>query len=155
MDKDGYLDFHELKVALRALGFDLPKSEISAILRQYGVPADNLLTSTANASSRSHAKQAAIPAFSGATKLIISHAEFSKVAATHIAARDPADEINKAFDLFDTNAKGGLDIDDLRRVARELNEGLTEEEMQAMIEEFDLDGDGLVSREEFLNICLG
>jgi centrin-3 len=153
MDKDGYLDFHELKVALRALGFDLPKSEISAILRQYGVPADNIPTSTA--ATRGHAKQAAIPAFSGATKLVISHAEFSKVAATHIAARDPADEINKAFDLFDTNSKGGLDIEDLRRVARELNEGLTEEEMQAMIEEFDLDGDGLVSREEFLSICLG
>jgi centrin-3 len=33
MDKDGRIDYHELKVALRALGFDLKKAEVLKILR--------------------------------------------------------------------------------------------------------------------------
>jgi centrin-3 len=96
-----------------------------------------------------------VPSFTGSNKLVISQTEFQKVAATRIAARDPTEEINKAFELFDSDSKGGIDVNDLRRVARELNEGLQEEELLAMIEEFDLDGDGHISREEFLSICLG
>lgn len=75
--------------------------------------------------------------------------------AARILARDPRDEILRAFELFDEGGKGKISLDDLRRVARELGEGLQEEELVAMIEEFDLDGDGMIDREEFLGICLG
>lgn len=60
----------------------------------------------------------------------------------------------RAFELFDEGGKGKISLGDLRRVARELGEGLEEEELVAMIEEFDLDGDGGIDREEFLGICL-
>jgi len=69
-------------------------------------------------------------------------------------AQDPREEILRAFDLFDKGKKGKIDFNDLKRVARELGEGLEEEELMAMIEEFDLDGDGAINREEFLAICL-
>ena len=69
--------------------------------------------------------------------------------------RDPRDEILRAFDLFDQDQKGTIDLADLRRVARELGEGLSDEELVAMIEEFDLDGDGAIGKEEFVGICLG
>ncbi|KAK5165624.1 Calcium-binding component of the spindle pole body (SPB) half-bridge, partial [Cryomyces antarcticus] len=39
LDKDAHIDYHELKVALKALGFDLPKPEILQILQTHGVPA--------------------------------------------------------------------------------------------------------------------
>ena len=32
-DKDGYLDYHEMKAAMRALGFEVKKSQILAIMR--------------------------------------------------------------------------------------------------------------------------
>ena len=71
-----------------------------------------------------------------------------------ILERDPREEILRAFDLFDEGGKGKINLQDLRRVARELGEGLEEEELMAMIEEFDIDGDGAINREEFLGICL-
>ena len=35
MNQDGYLDFHEFKVALRALGFELDKKEILELINKY------------------------------------------------------------------------------------------------------------------------
>jgi Ca2+-binding EF-hand superfamily protein len=79
---------------------------------------------------------------------------FQSVTAHKILDRDPREEILRAFDLFDEGGKGYIDLEDLRRVARELGEtGLEEEELRAMIEEFDLEGVGGVTREGFVSIC--
>ena len=34
-DKTGTIDYHELKVAMRALGFDVKKQEVLGIMREY------------------------------------------------------------------------------------------------------------------------
>jgi centrin-3 len=80
---------------------------------------------------------------------------FQTIAAKLISERDPREEILRAFALFDTEDKGIISLEDLRRVARELGEGLEEDELVAMIEEFDLEGKGGVGREEFVGICMG
>jgi centrin-3 len=35
MNNDGYLDYHELKVAIRALGFEMNKQEVLELIREY------------------------------------------------------------------------------------------------------------------------
>jgi Ca2+-binding EF-hand superfamily protein len=75
--------------------------------------------------------------------------------AQRVAARNPEDEINRAFDLFDIHGNGTITLEDLSRVALELNETIDAAELESMIDEFDMDGDGAISRQEFIEICLG
>lgn len=149
LDKDSHIDYHELKVALKALGFELPKAELLQILQQHGIPASALTGAT------THVAPAAPPTFSGPSRLLLSHQAFVSIAAQRVLARDPREEIARAFELFDTEGKGRIELQDLRRVARELGEGLQEEELAAMIEEFDVRGQGGITQEEFIGICLG
>lgn len=69
-----------------------------------------------------------------------------------ILARDPLEEIRKAFKLFDEDGTGRISLRNLRHIAMELGENISEEELRAMIEEFDLDGDGEVNEQEFIAI---
>ena len=59
---------------------------------------------------------------------------------------------DQAFRLFDDDETSFITLKNLRRVAKEIGENMTDEELQEMIEEADRDGDGQVSEEEFLRM---
>lgn len=138
---------------MRALGFDLPKAEILNILQTHGTPSHPPPPKTA--SQPNHPKSVAQQSYAAPPRLLLSFQSFQTLMAQRILNRDPTEEINRAFELFDEGGKGRITMQDLRRVARELGEGLQEDELVAMIEEFDMDGDQAISRDEFINICLG
>jgi centrin-3 len=123
-DKSGSIDYHELKVAIRALGFDVKKEEVRRILAEV----DREGTGT------------------------IEFPEFLSIMTEKISARDPDEEIAKAFHLFDEDGSGVITLKNMRRVARELGENLTDDELQAMIDEFDKDQDGAINSDEFFAI---
>ncbi|KAB8300002.1 hypothetical protein EYC80_000242 [Monilinia laxa] len=142
-DKDQRIDYHEFKVALKALGFDLPKPEILTLLTTHGISPDA-------APRPGGVRDPNVPP----GRLLLTLPSFQSIASNLIAQRDPRDEILRAFALFDSDDKGMITLEDLRRVARELGEGLEEDELVAMIEEFDLEGKGGVGRDEFIQIFL-
>ncbi|MEJ1280090.1 hypothetical protein NN561_011030 [Cricetulus griseus] len=69
-----------------------------------------------------------------------------------MSEKDTKEEILKAFKLFDDDETGKISFKNLKRVAKELGENLTDEELQEMIDEADRDGDGEVNEQEFLRI---
>ncbi|KAJ3902990.1 Ca2+-binding EF-hand superfamily protein [Lentinula edodes] len=142
-DKDRRIDYHELKVAMRALGFDMKKAEVLKILR------DNDKTGHG----------------------FMDFEDFAKIMSDRILARDPMEEIRRAFQLFDGDNKGRIELKDLRRVAKEIGDRLEDDELhvpssrfllafltrsiyfrQAMIDEFDLDQDNAINEQEFFAI---
>ena len=123
-DKTGTIDYHELKVCMRALGFDVKKQEVLNLMREY---------------DREGAGQ-------------IEYPDFLEIMTTKISERDPIEEISKAFKLFDEDNTGRISLRNLRRIAREMQENLSDDELQAMIDEFDKDGDGEINEAEFLAI---
>ena len=69
-----------------------------------------------------------------------------------MAERDPREEMLKAFRLFDDDETGKISFKNLKRVAKELGENMTDEEIHEMVEEADRDGDGEINEEEFMRI---
>jgi len=69
-----------------------------------------------------------------------------------MSERDSKDDVRKAFRQFDPEGKGHITFDNLRRVARELGENMTDEEIKEMIQAADLDKSGAVDAEEFWKV---
>ncbi|KAF4663671.1 Centrin-3 [Perkinsus chesapeaki] len=122
--RSGSIDYHELKVCMRALGFDVKKAEVLELMRDY----DRQQTGS------------------------IRYDDYLEIMTTKYADRDPTEEMVKAFKLFDDDGTGRISLKNLRRVARELGENLSDDELQAMIDEFDTDQDGEINEEEFIAI---
>ena len=85
----------------------------------------------------------------------ISRQDFIEISRDMILKRDPLEELKSAFELFDTDQQGGISVANLRRIARELDLQPSEDDLRAMIDEFDSDGDGMVSLEDFIQIMTG
>ena len=82
----------------------------------------------------------------------IDFEEFLTMMTAKMGERDSKEEILKAFRLFDDDETGKISFKNLKRVAKELGENMTDEELQEMIDEADRDGDGEVNEEEFMRI---
>lgn len=78
--------------------------------------------------------------------------QFVTVMSGKIAEKGAREEIMKAFRLFDDDQSGKISFKNLKRVAQELGETLTDEELKEMIQEADQDNDGEVNQDEFLRI---
>ena len=109
---------------MRALGFEVKKEELKKMITD--IDADG----------------------SGS----IEFPEFLEMMTAKMSEKDSREEILKAFRLFDDDETGKISFRNLKRVAKELGENMTDEELQEMIDEADRDGDGEVNEEEFFRI---
>jgi hypothetical protein len=80
------IDYHELKVALRALGFPAKKDEVLKIVQRYDV--DDVGR--------------------------VSKKQFVAIMTQKYAERDPEDEIRKAFQLFDADGTGRISLKNMQ-----------------------------------------
>ena len=123
-DGSGAIDPKELRAAMQSLGFEAKNQTI------YQMITDLDKNKSGN----------------------IDFEEFLDMMTARMSDKDTREDINKVFRLFDDDTSGSITIRNLRRVARELGETMTDEELQEMIERADSNGDGAVSMDDFYNI---
>lgn len=69
-----------------------------------------------------------------------------------MSEKDSSDELEKAFILFSQN-KNFIDFADLKRIAKELGETMSDDELKEMVFEANkTDRDGNVDKKDFLSI---
>eukprot|EP00242_Pyramimonas_sp_CCMP2087_P016790 CAMPEP_0198211898 /NCGR_PEP_ID=MMETSP1445-20131203/25410_1 /TAXON_ID=36898 /ORGANISM="Pyramimonas sp., Strain CCMP2087" /LENGTH=176 /DNA_ID=CAMNT_0043886255 /DNA_START=166 /DNA_END=696 /DNA_ORIENTATION=- len=118
------ITYRELKVALRALGFTVKKGDVLELLQKY----------EKDETSR------------------VTFEEFNSIMIHKIESRSLDEELGTAFKVFDDDDSGKISLSNLKRIAHDLGDVIPEDELRAMIVEFDKDGDGAISRKEFANI---
>jgi calmodulin len=62
------------------------------------------------------------------------------------------DEMIEAFKVFDSDGNGMISSDELRQIMDNLGEKLSKEEVDEMVKEADIDGDGQINYQEFVNM---
>merc|ERR1711937_329328 len=122
VDGSGNIDIKELTIAMKALGCEPKAGEIEKMIAD--VDDDG----------------------SGE----IGFPEFLAMMTHKILNKDPKDDMLKAFRLFDDDQTGSVTLKNLKRVAKETNQTLTDDELQEMLADADKDEDGVLNEEEFL-----
>ncbi|XP_075750917.1 uncharacterized protein LOC119175052 isoform X1 [Rhipicephalus microplus] len=101
----GFMEAKDLKFAMRALGFEPRKEEVKKLLAEI----DKQETGK------------------------IAREDFMNVMATRLAEKDINEEIMKAFQLFDEDNTGKISFKNLKSVAKQLSENLSDEELQVRV----------------------
>ncbi|CAL1545279.1 unnamed protein product [Lymnaea stagnalis] len=126
-NSDGFIGSTDLRGALRTLGFKVKKEDAMKMVQE------------ANKKSKNEVD------FNEFLEIIID-----KQGDT----RDTYDEIIKGFKMFDFDGEGSISLEKLKRACTLAEIKFTQKELEEMIEEADLDGNGCVDQSEFIQIML-
>ncbi|CAK70546.1 unnamed protein product (macronuclear) [Paramecium tetraurelia] len=120
----GRVDPRELKAAMQSLGFDQKNPTIF-----------NMIAELENEGTD------------------IDFDQFLDAITSKLGNRESRDGINKIFDLFDDDGSNSINLNNLKRVSKELGETMTAEELAEMLERAASNGRD-ISREDFYNIMV-
>ncbi|MBA0583007.1 hypothetical protein Gotur_006317 [Gossypium turneri] len=84
----------------------------------------------------------------------IDFPEFLNLMARKMKDTDSEEELKEAFRVFDKDQNGFISAAELRHVMTNLGEKLTDEEVDEMIREADVDGDGQINYDEFVKVMM-
>ena len=121
-DSDGTITTRELGTVMRSLGQNPTEAQLRDMINE--VDADGNGT--------------------------IDFPEFLTMMAKKMMETDSEDEIREAFRVFDKDGNGFISAAELRRFMTNIGDKLTEGEVDQMIREADIDGDGQLNYEEFV-----
>ncbi|XP_018015221.1 neo-calmodulin-like [Hyalella azteca] len=126
-DGDGTITKQELGRVMRSLGQFATTEELNSMLDEIDIDGDGTFS------------------FNEFVEIVCNmggHGERSR--------EDEEKELRDAFKIFDKHGRGYICASDLRAVLRCLGEDLDEDDIEDMIREVDIDGDGRIDFEEFV-----
>lgn len=125
-DKDGTITAKELANVMRSLHQDPTERELNEMISEVDVDGNGR----------------------------IDFEEFVALMNRRSKETDIEDEVINAFRVFDKDANGMISSNELRHIMTTLGDRLTEEEVDEMIREADIDGDGYINYEEFVRMMM-
>ncbi|XP_002992169.2 caltractin [Selaginella moellendorffii] len=123
-DSSGTIDAKELRVAMKALGFETSAQEIRDMMASVDVDQSGTL----------------------------DFEEFVEMMTKKMGEREAKQELVRVFAILDEQGRGMLSFRDLRRLAVELELPFSDKEVEDMIRVADSDGDGEVTEADFVRI---
>ncbi|CAO2182571.1 unnamed protein product [Urochloa humidicola] len=84
----------------------------------------------------------------------IDFPEFLGLMASRMRDSDSEEELREAFRVFDKDQNGFISAAELRYVMANLGERLTDAEVNEMVREADVDGDGRINYDEFVKVMV-
>ncbi|CAL0302534.1 unnamed protein product [Lupinus luteus] len=84
----------------------------------------------------------------------IDFREFLNLMAGKMRNTDSEEDLKEAFHVFDKDQNGFISAAELHHVITNLGEKLTDEEVDEMIREADVDGDGQINYDEFVKVMM-
>ncbi len=89
-DSDLKIDYHELKVALRALGFEIKKADLQKMMADYDTEDTGKVTQD----------------------------DFNEISKRLIQDRDPQEDLQRAFKLFADDCTAKINFRNLRKISK-------------------------------------
>lgn len=135
-DGSGTMETDEIRVTLWALGFQ-PESSL-----KFNAEGDvERMLAECFGMSLDDASQASF-----------SLGEFMEVIAMRLAAQDQSESLLHAFNAFDAENKGVVLLRDIKRVAKEIDFDIRDDELEMIMNHLDADGGGGVSCDEWIRV---
>ena len=113
-DNDEKIDYHELKVALRALGFDVKKTDLQKVMADYDVDNTGKIT-VEDFNEICESKRIFLAKLKFRLKIYWLCVFIAK---NMILERDPQEDLRKAFKLFAEDSTEKINFRNLRKIAK-------------------------------------
>ena len=126
LDVDGTISTHELGTVMRSLGEIPTEKELQDMVTSVDHDGNGL----------------------------IDFPEFLTLMSQKMTATAVEEEIKEAFRVFDMDGNGLISASELRHVMTNLGERLTDKQVDDMIKEADIDGDGHINYNEFVAMMM-
>jgi calmodulin len=85
---------------------------------------------------------------------LIEFKQFCGIMARRGHVKQTSEEIIEAFKIFDRDASGKIPVSELRHIMGNLGERLTEQEVEDMIQQAEVDGEGNVRYEQLVKVMM-
>ncbi|NXS47169.1 CAM2B protein, partial [Balaeniceps rex] len=145
-DGDGTITTKELGTVMRSLGQNPTEAELQDMINEVDADGEPRLSPHVPLSPCPPAHCPSVPPPTPGNGTI-DFPEFLTMMARKMKDTDSEEEIREAFRVFDKDGNGYISAAELRHVMTNLGEKLTDEEVDEMIREADIDGDGQVNYE--------
>lgn len=139
-DRSNSIDHNEFKDLMRSLGYDLSDNEIEDLMYE-GHKREKMKNEQNHQNVQVNTD-------------VITLSQFLTVMNTWRKERDVAEDYMEAFRVFDFTGSGKVEVETIKTILVQYGEDVTEDDISYMLNDADVDGDGLIDYKNFVRLLL-